>query len=79
MDNIKWILKKGEVDNKDACYQQAIPVFFLLDCKGEKLILIYEVQKKVLALFIQKKRQHCVTPYFGVKNIEIKCRFMHCI
>ena len=57
---------------------RAIPVFFLLDCKGEKLIWIYEGQKKVLALFIQKKHQHCVTPYFGVKNIEIKCRFMHC-
>ena len=55
MDNIKWILKKGGVDNKEACYQQGYPRLFLLDCKGEKLILIYEVQKKVLALFIQKK------------------------
>ena len=56
MDNIKWILKKGGVDNKEAGYQQGYPHLFLLDCKGEKLILIYEVQKKVLALFIQKKR-----------------------
>ena len=30
MDNIKWILKKGGVDNKEACYQQGYPRFFFI-------------------------------------------------
>ena len=36
MDNIKWILKKGGVDNKGACYQQGYPrLIFIILQRGE--------------------------------------------
>ena len=53
--------------------------YFYKTAKGRNLILMDETQNNFLALTIQTKCQHCGNAYFGVQNIEIKCRFMHCI
>ena len=55
MDNIKWILKKGGVDNKEACYQQGYPrLFFIRLQRGEINFDLWGPNKSLSSIYSEK-------------------------